>query len=97
LAGKQFSDQGSERMKGILRFLKQCARHATVHEKSDITVFAMMQSDALVDKRRLQCASAFQFGVTARGSIERLIVETCFHRTASTHRRRDSCVFAGES
>ena len=75
VAGKHFSDQGSERMKGILLFLRQCARYATVHDKSDITVFAMMQSDALVDERRLQCASAFEFGITARGAIEKLIVE----------------------
>jgi len=75
VAGKQFGDVGSERMKSILRFLKQCARHATVHDKSDVTVFALMQSDALVDDRRLQHATAFQFGVTARGSIQSLIVE----------------------
>jgi hypothetical protein len=75
VAGKQFGDPGSERMKCILRFLKQCARHATVHEKSDVTVFTLMQPDALVDERRLQYATAFQYGVTTRGSIQNLIVE----------------------
>lgn len=68
VAGKYFGDQGSERMKGILRFLKHCARHATVNDKSDITVFTMMQSDVLVNERRLQNASPFEFGVTARGA-----------------------------
>jgi hypothetical protein len=62
-------------MKGILRFLKLCARHATVHEKSDVTVFALMQSDPLVEQLRAQHATAFKFGVTALGSIEHLIVE----------------------
>jgi hypothetical protein len=75
VAGKKFGDAGSERMKGILRFLKQCARHATVDEQSDVTVFALMQTDALVDQHRLQRATAYQPGVTALGSIQSLIVE----------------------
>lgn len=75
VAGKHFGDAGVARMKSILRFLKQCARYATVHEKSDVTVCALMQDDALVDKLRLQHAMAFQFGVTALGSIQNLIVE----------------------
>jgi hypothetical protein len=75
VAGKAFGDPGTERTKSILRFLKQCARHATVNEKSDLTVFALMQSDALVEERRRQHATAFQFGVTARGSIRNLVVE----------------------
>jgi len=75
VAGKQYGDAGSERMKSILRFLKQCARHATMNERSDVTVFALMQPDALVEERRQQQASAFQFGVTARGSIHTLVVE----------------------
>ncbi len=75
VAGKQFGDAGSERVKSILRFLKQCARHATVHEKSDVTVFALMQPDALVAQRRLEQATAFQPGITAKGSIHQLVVE----------------------
>lgn len=75
LAGKEFGDLGSERMKCILRFLRQCARHATVHEKSDVLVFALMQPDTLVDNHRLTHAQPFQFGVTARGRIHTLIVE----------------------
>jgi hypothetical protein len=75
VAGKQFGDAGAERMKGVLRFLKQCARYATVQEKSNLTVFAMMQPDASVDERRMQIATAFQPGVTAHGSIQNLIVE----------------------
>jgi len=74
-AGKAFNDAGTGRLKDILRFLKRCARHATVHEKSDITIFALMQPDALVDKRRLENAKAFQYGVTVRGSIDRFVVE----------------------
>jgi len=75
LAGKQFGDPGSARMKGILRFLKLCARHATVHERSNVTVFALMQSDPLVESLRSQHATAFQFGTTALGSIQNLAVE----------------------
>src|SRR5216683_1620914 len=75
LAGKQFGDPGSARMKGILRFLKLCARHATVHERSNVTVFALMQSDPLVESVRSQHATAFQFGTTALGSIQDLAVE----------------------
>ena len=75
VAGKQFGDNGVSRMKNILRFLKQCARHATIHEKSNVIVFALMQSDASVDKARLTQATAFQFGVTALGSIHHLTVE----------------------
>lgn len=75
VAGKQFGDAGTERMKSILRFLKRAARHATVHEKSDVTVFSLMQTDTLVDSRRQEQATAFQFGVTARGTIHSLVVE----------------------
>ncbi len=75
IAGKQFGNAGSERVKGILRLLKLCARHATVHEKSDITVFALMQPDALLAQRRLKHATPFQPGVTVKGSIHQLIVE----------------------
>jgi hypothetical protein len=75
IAGRQFGDPGSERLKGILRFLKRCARYSTVHETSDLTVFALMQSDPVVEQLRLQRASAFNFGVTALGPIHRLIVE----------------------
>lgn len=75
VAGKVFGDAGTERMKSILRFLKHCARHATVHEKSNLIAFALMESDPLVEERRLECAEAFQFGVTARGAIQDLVVE----------------------
>lgn len=75
IAGKQFGDPGSVRMKGILRFLKLCARHATVHEKSNVTVFALMQPDPLVESLRSQHATAFQFGAAALGSIQDLAVE----------------------
>ena len=75
VAGREFGDPGTERMKSILRFLKQCARHCTVHEKSDLTVFALMQSGALIDGPRMKHATAFQFGVTARGAIQKLIIE----------------------
>lgn len=75
IVGKVFADAGPPRLKGILRFLKQCARHSTVHAKSDVTVFALMQPDAAVDQERLAQAQGFQFGVTARGSIGNLIVE----------------------
>jgi hypothetical protein len=74
-AGKQYGDSGSARLKGILRFIKHCARHATVHEKSEITVFALMTNDRDVDSLRLQHATAFQFGVTVLGTIESLSVE----------------------
>ncbi|MCX6993583.1 MAG: hypothetical protein NT011_10640 [Kiritimatiellaeota bacterium] len=75
VAGQQFGDAGSERIKSILRFLKKCAHHATVHERSDIMVFALMQTDALVEQRRIQHATRFQYGVSARGTIEQLMVE----------------------
>lgn len=75
IAGRQFGDPGSKRLKGILRFLKRCAHHSTVHETSEITVFALMQSDPLVERLRPQHASAFSFGVTVLGSIHRLVVE----------------------
>jgi len=75
VAGKCYGDPGSARLKGILRFIKRCARHATVHEKSDIRVFSLMSDDSGIDSLRSQHATAFQFGVTARGSIESLVVE----------------------
>ena len=75
LAGKAFGDDGVEKVKGILRFLKRCARFVTAHETSDITVFTLIKSNATVDKLRLKEASAFQFGVTALGSIDNLVVE----------------------
>src|SRR5258708_28479118 len=74
-AGRQFGDSGSMRMKGILRFLKRCARCATVHENSNVTVFCLMQPDPLLESLRSQHATAFQFGITALGSIRNLIVE----------------------
>lgn len=74
-AGKQFGDAGSHRMKSILRFLKLCSRHATLNEQSDLTVFALIQGDSVVDDRRLKNASAFNVGVTARGTIQKLVVE----------------------
>jgi len=75
IAGKHYGDPGSARLKGILRFIKHCARHATVQEKSNISVFTLMTNDADVDSLRSQHATAFQFGVTALGSIESLSVE----------------------
>jgi hypothetical protein len=75
VAGKHYGDPGSARLKGILRFIKHCARHATVNEKSDITVFTLMTKDFDLDSLRSQHATAFQFGVTALGSIESLSVE----------------------
>ncbi len=75
VADRQFGYPGSARLKGILRFLKLCARHTTVHEKSNVIVFALMQSDPLVDSLRSEHATAFQFGVTALGSIQNLTVE----------------------
>lgn len=74
-AGKHFGDAGSERLKQILRFLKQCGRYATVHDKSDVTIFALMQDDTLVAQHRLAQATLFQPGVTILGSIQRLVVE----------------------
>jgi hypothetical protein len=62
-------------MKNILHFLKRCARHATVNDKSNLRVFALMQPDALVNKLRLKNAVAFKFGVTALGSIHDVTVE----------------------
>lgn len=75
MAGRQFGDAGSGRMKCILRFLKKLARYATVHERSNLIVFALMRPDALVSRRRLTDARQFQFGVTALGSISDLVVE----------------------
>ena len=75
VAGKQFGDVGIERLKGILRFIKICARHASVHEGSNITIFTLIQGDPEVDKLRLNHATAFQFGVSALGSINNLLVE----------------------
>lgn len=74
-ARNQFGEAGVSRVKDILYFLKRCARHAVVDEKSELTVFALMQPDALVDKLRLDHATTFQFGVTALGAIHDLIVE----------------------
>jgi hypothetical protein len=75
VAGKQFGESGSDRVKGILRFLKRCARYATVGETSKVTVFGIMGSDPTVESLRSQHASAFQFGVTVLGSIQDLTVE----------------------
>jgi hypothetical protein len=75
IAGKQFGDPGTARVKGILRFLKLCARHCTVDEKSDVKVFALLKSDPLVESLRTLHASPFQSGVSALGSIESLLVE----------------------
>src|SRR5579871_1003866 len=75
IAGKHFGDPGSARIKGILRFIKRCARHATVHEKSNVYIFALMTNDADVDFLRSQHAKAFVSGVSALGSIESLVVE----------------------
>jgi hypothetical protein len=75
IAKNQFGESGVARMKEILYFLKRCARYATVDEKSNLTVFALMQPDTMVDKLRLNYGAAFQFGVTALGSIHDLVVE----------------------
>jgi hypothetical protein len=75
IAQKQFGETGVTRMKSILHFLKRCARHATVDDKSKVIVFSLIQADALVDKLRLRHGAAFQFGVTALGSIQELTVE----------------------
>ncbi len=74
-AKNQFGEQGVSRLKSILYFLKRCARYATVNEKSNLTVFALMQPDSLVDTLRLNHATAFQYGVTVLGSIHSLSIE----------------------
>jgi hypothetical protein len=75
VVNNHFGETGVTRAKGILRFLKKCARHSTVDEKSHLKVFTLMKSDSRVDTLRISNAKAFQFGVTALGSIRDLTVE----------------------
>jgi hypothetical protein len=75
IAGRQLGDAGSIRMKAILRFLKRSSRYATVHDDTELTVFALMRPDPVVESLRVQHATPFQFGVTALGSVDHLIVE----------------------
>jgi hypothetical protein len=74
-AKNQFGESGVSRLKDILRFLKRCARHATVYETTSLKVFALTQADSVADASRLTHATAFQFGTTVLGSIDNLIVE----------------------
>lgn len=75
VAGKQFGEHGSDLVKGMLAFLKKCSRYSTVHEKTQLTVFALIPSTSSVDELRLKYGSPYRFGVTSLGSIQKLTVE----------------------
>lgn len=74
VAGKKFGDHGSGRMKDILRFLKRCAATTRVTERTNLMVFALVNTDSSIDQARLANAVAFQFNVLP-GEISSLMIE----------------------
>jgi len=74
VAGQKFGDHGSGRMKDILRFLKRCATITRVNERTNLTVFALVNADSTIDQERLANAVAFQFNPIP-GEIDSLIIE----------------------